>query len=110
MPVTDTTGRPAGEGADGLLGGGTHRVVLGGLGQLLGQSERGRQLLGPQPVVGEERVDEVERLLGVIRDVAAGQENLLYPIRDALRARVTVGEVSDALRDVWGTYQPKDAF
>tara|TARA_B100001093_G_scaffold516983_1_gene597173 strand:- start:1407 stop:2987 length:1581 start_codon:yes stop_codon:yes gene_type:complete len=54
--------------------------------------------------------DEVERLLGVIRDVAAGQENLLYPIRDALRARVTVGEVSDALRDVWGTYQPKDAF
>jgi methylmalonyl-CoA mutase N-terminal domain/subunit len=54
--------------------------------------------------------DEVERLLGVVRDVAAGQENLLYPIRDALRARVTVGEVSDALRDVWGTYQPKDAF
>jgi len=64
VPVTDTTGRPAGEGADGLLGGGTHRVVLGGLGQLLRQSERGRQLLGPQPVVGEERVDEVERLDG----------------------------------------------
>ena len=54
--------------------------------------------------------DEVERLLGVIRDVAAGDENLLYPMRDALRARATVGEVSDALRDVWGTYQPKDAF
>jgi methylmalonyl-CoA mutase N-terminal domain/subunit len=54
--------------------------------------------------------DEVERLLGVIRDVAAGKENLLYPMRDALRARATVGEVSDALRDVWGTYQPKDAF
>mgnify|MGYP002033340952 FL=1 len=54
--------------------------------------------------------DEVERLLGVIRDVAAGNENLLYPMRDALQARATVGEVSDALRDVWGTYQPKDAF
>ena len=54
--------------------------------------------------------DEVERLLEVIRDVAAGDENLLYPMRDALRARATVGEVSDALRDVWGTYQPKDAF
>ena len=53
---------------------------------------------------------EVERLLGVIRDVAAGDENLLYPMRDALRARATVGEVSDALRDVWGTYQAKDAF
>ena len=31
-------------------------------------------------------------------------------MRDALKARATVGEVSDALRDVWGTYQPKDAF
>ena len=29
--------------------------------------------------------DEVERLLGGIRDVAAGDENLLYPMRDALR-------------------------
>ena len=30
-------------------------------------------------------------------------ENLLYPLREALRARATVGEVCDALRDVWGT-------
>jgi methylmalonyl-CoA mutase N-terminal domain/subunit len=31
-------------------------------------------------------------------------------MRDALKAKATVGEVSDALRDVWGMYQPKDAF
>jgi len=54
--------------------------------------------------------DEVARLLQIIRDTAAGDGNLLYPMRDALKARATVGEVSDALRDVWGTYQPKDAF
>ena len=53
---------------------------------------------------------EVIRLLQVIRETAAGDGNLLYPMRDALKARATVGEVSDALRDVWGTYQPKDAF
>lgn len=53
---------------------------------------------------------EVTRLLQVIRETAAGDGNLLYPMRDALKARATVGEVSDALRDVWGTYQPKDAF
>ena len=35
-----------------------------------------------------------------------GSENLLYPMRDALRAKATVGEVSDALRDVWGQYMP----
>jgi hypothetical protein len=27
-----------------------------------------------------------------------------------LQARATVGEVSDALRDVWGQYIPRDAF
>jgi methylmalonyl-CoA mutase N-terminal domain/subunit len=37
-------------------------------------------------------------------------DNVLYPMREALRARATVGEVSDALRSVWGVYQPADAF
>ena len=31
-------------------------------------------------------------------------------MKEALAARATVGEVSDALRDVWGTYTPADAF
>ena len=54
--------------------------------------------------------DDVQRLLQQIRDTASGDGNLLYPMRDALKAKATVGEVSDALRDVWGQYQPKDAF
>jgi methylmalonyl-CoA mutase N-terminal domain/subunit len=41
-----------------------------------------------------------------VRETAAGDRNLLYPIRDALRARATLGEVSDALREVFGTYAP----
>ena len=53
---------------------------------------------------------EVLRLLEVIRETAKGDGNLLYPMKDALRARATVGEVSDALRDVWGQYQPADRF
>jgi methylmalonyl-CoA mutase N-terminal domain/subunit len=53
---------------------------------------------------------EVERLLQGIREAAAGDANLLYPMKEALRARATVGEVSDALRDVWGVYQPADRF
>jgi methylmalonyl-CoA mutase N-terminal domain/subunit len=35
---------------------------------------------------------------------------VLYPMREALRARATVGEVCDALREVWGRYQPSDSF
>jgi methylmalonyl-CoA mutase, N-terminal domain len=28
-------------------------------------------------------------------------------MKDALRLRATVGEVCDALRDVWGVYRPR---
>jgi methylmalonyl-CoA mutase N-terminal domain/subunit len=31
-------------------------------------------------------------------------------MKEALRARATVGEVADALRDVWGEYTPVDVF
>ncbi len=41
-----------------------------------------------------------------MRAAAQGTDNVLYPMREALRARATVGEVCDALRDVWGTYVP----
>ena len=39
-------------------------------------------------------------------DAARGTQNLLYPMKEALRANATLGEVSDALRDVFGVYQP----
>ncbi len=52
----------------------------------------------------------VDDALSRIRAAAGGGDNILYPMRDALRARATVGEVSDALRDVWGVYQPTDVF
>jgi methylmalonyl-CoA mutase N-terminal domain/subunit len=54
--------------------------------------------------------DEVQRCLAAIREAAAGDANLLYPMKDALKAKATVGEVSDALRDVWGTYTPIDSL
>ena len=52
----------------------------------------------------------VDSALAAVRAAAAGTDNLLYPMRDALRARATVGEVCDALRSVWGVYTPTDAF
>jgi methylmalonyl-CoA mutase N-terminal domain/subunit len=35
---------------------------------------------------------------------------VLYPLRTALAAGATVGEVCHALRDVWGSYVPRDAI
>jgi methylmalonyl-CoA mutase N-terminal domain/subunit len=54
--------------------------------------------------------EAVVRALEEIRTAARGDANLLYPMKTALQARATVGEVSDALRDVWGQYTPHDAF
>jgi methylmalonyl-CoA mutase N-terminal domain/subunit len=48
--------------------------------------------------------------LARVKAAARGTDNLLYPMRDALRARATGGEVADALREVWGQYVPRDAF
>ncbi len=52
----------------------------------------------------------VDRALAAVQEAARGTDNVLYPMREALRARATVGEVCHALRRVWGTYVPRDAF
>ena len=48
----------------------------------------------------------VQARLEEVRAAARGTENLLYPMKEALRADATLGEVSDALRDVFGVYHP----
>ncbi|HET8680529.1 MAG TPA: methylmalonyl-CoA mutase family protein [Micromonosporaceae bacterium] len=50
----------------------------------------------------------VRRALAALRSAAGGKDNVLYPMREALQARATVGEVCDALREVWGQYQPTE--
>jgi methylmalonyl-CoA mutase N-terminal domain/subunit len=52
----------------------------------------------------------VERALAALRKAAEGTDNVLYPMKEALRARATAGEVCMALREVWGTYQPVERF
>jgi methylmalonyl-CoA mutase N-terminal domain/subunit len=41
-----------------------------------------------------------------LRAAARGSDNVLYPMKQALRDNATLGEVSDALRDVFGVYRP----
>ncbi|MEU6989775.1 methylmalonyl-CoA mutase family protein [Streptomyces sp. NPDC046465] len=52
----------------------------------------------------------VRTALAALQQAARGDANVLYPMKDALRARATVGEVCDALREVWGAYVPSDVF
>ncbi|MFW6694685.1 acyl-CoA mutase large subunit family protein [Streptomyces sp. MAR4 CNX-425] len=52
----------------------------------------------------------VEAALTELRRAAGTTENVLYPMKRALAARATVGEVCGALRAVWGTYEPVKAW
>jgi methylmalonyl-CoA mutase N-terminal domain/subunit len=52
----------------------------------------------------------VRAALDDLRDAAGGQDNLLVPMREALRRMATLGEVCDTLREVFGVYRPSDAL
>ena len=49
---------------------------------------------------------EVQRALKQLEEAARGDDNLLYPMKEALAAYATLGEVSDVLRGVYGEYEP----
>jgi methylmalonyl-CoA mutase N-terminal domain/subunit len=99
-----------------------HRVVVG-VNRFVLDEEEPYEPLRVDPTI---EVDQTERLakLRASRDGDAVAEalqavqgaaadptaNVVYPLKDALRALATVGEVCDALRAVWGTYRPPDLF
>ena len=74
------------------------------------------------PAIGEQQVarlaairasrdnTEVTRALGAIKKAAESTDNLMYPMKQALAAQASGGEVADALREVWGRYSPPDIF
>jgi len=52
----------------------------------------------------------VERHLAAVKAAAESGENVLFPMKEALRELATVGEVCGALREVWGVYSPQEFF
>ena len=68
-----------------------------------------RQLERTARVRAERNAEEAESAVAEVRRVAATDENLLPPLREALRARVTIGEISNALREEWGTFDASRA-
>ena len=52
----------------------------------------------------------VESALNKLKVIAQGSENLMPPIKAALLANATVGEISTALRSVWGSYRAPESW
>ncbi|MGM0592261.1 MAG: acyl-CoA mutase large subunit family protein [Halobacteriota archaeon] len=70
-----------------------------------------RRQVGRLDEVKSRRDDEaVDAALETIGEVARGEDNLVPPIIDAVKAYATVGEVCDVLRDEFGEYQPGSAL
>jgi methylmalonyl-CoA mutase N-terminal domain/subunit len=95
------------------------RVVVG-VNRFISEGEARYQPLRDDPALEEEQAKRLAQLRAArdgaqwrrtiddLKRAAAGPENVLVPLRGALAAQATVGEVCDALRDVWGTYRPPD--
>ena len=97
------------------------RVVVG-VNKFVSDGEEPYEPLSVDPAIEKEQADrleglrsrrdatEVTRRISALKTTAEGTGNVLYPLREALRAEATLGEVCDALRDVWGVYRPPDAY
>jgi methylmalonyl-CoA mutase N-terminal domain/subunit len=93
------------------------RIVVG-VNKFVAEGEEPYQPLRVDPSIEAEQAARLARLrqtrdqaatnraISELKTAAEGTGNVLYPLRDALRADATLGEVCDALRDVWGEYQP----
>jgi methylmalonyl-CoA mutase N-terminal domain/subunit len=95
----------------------SERVVVG-VNKFQVEEESPKDLLRVDPAV---RVSQMERLkilkserdnlrvkniLSELKNAAEGKDNLMPIILDAVKAYATLGEICDALRNVFGEYQP----
>ena len=74
--------------------------------QRISEAEVVRQVERVRTLRAERDQRSVDAALAEVGETARGTGNLLPPMKEALRARATLGEVSDALRGVFGEYRP----
>ena len=70
------------------------------------EDEEGAQVERVEAVRAERDDGEVEAALADVREAAASGENLMPRLVKAAKARATVGEICDALREEFGEYRP----
>ncbi|HEY2309987.1 MAG TPA: methylmalonyl-CoA mutase family protein [Gaiellaceae bacterium] len=98
------------------------RIVVG-VNRYEMEDEQQLEILRIDPALEEKQIERVravrerrdsaaaEAALARLKDDAAHEgRNLMEPIMDASRAYVTMGEMCDALREVWGTWRETPVF
>jgi methylmalonyl-CoA mutase, N-terminal domain len=74
--------------------------------QAISEEEVARQVERVRALRQDRDGAAVDSALAMIAETARGSGNLLPPMKEALRLRATLGEVSDVLREVFGEYSP----
>ncbi len=98
------------------------RVVVG-VNRYTQEDEQQIEILRIDPALETKQVERVQAVrasrdsaaaeAAIVRlkeDAAVESRNLMEPIMDASRAYVTMGEMCDALREVWGTWRETPVF
>ena len=92
-------------------------TIIVGVNDFVAAEEEPIPLLYIDEETGRRQIEKLERLrqtrdngrvaraLDALRDAASGTSNTMPPLLECARAYATVGEMCDALRDVWGEYE-----
>ena len=92
------------------------RIIVG-VNEFVTREEEKPEILRLDPSIGQRQVERLRRLretrdservacaLEKLRRAAEGTENLMPVIIECVEARATLGEISDALRKVWGEHR-----
>ncbi|MGC9156180.1 MAG: methylmalonyl-CoA mutase family protein, partial [Ferrimicrobium sp.] len=92
--------------------------VIVGVNRFVDEQESSPEVFPIDPALQRQQIQEirelrrrrdqgtVDRALTELKVAARGTDNVCYPMKRALAARATLGEVADTLRDVFGTFSP----
>src|SRR3954462_11203380 len=96
----------------------TKQDIVVGVNEFVEDSAEVEEILSVDPATEKAQLDRLKQFkaerdqeptdqrLQELKQAAEGTDNLLAPIRQALKDRASVGEVCGALREVFGEYQP----
>jgi methylmalonyl-CoA mutase N-terminal domain/subunit len=100
-----------------------HQRIVVGVNRYELETEQPLEILKIDPALETKQIERVQGLRSrrdnravesaltrLKEDAARDDRNLMHPIVDAARAYVTMGEMCDAFREVWGTWRETPVF
>lgn len=91
-------------------------AIVVGVNRFQAEEEAASEILKVDPELEMEQVNRLKELrrnrndekvrmcLKALEDTAGGDDNIVYPVIEAVESYATLGEISDCLRKAWGEY------